>query len=260
MYDYYDDYSYYGDNISWTDIMDILSGVSDALDRIITILHLIMLAVGVVQCFWGYKLYRFTIAVNGFITGATFGCVSGIAMVIRSDGNSLSDIVTFTLIWMLICGVIGAVIAYHIELIGIFLIGFSGGYIVSLLTILLNTKAKNIPLSLFMAAIPAIITGVLVVKFWKPIVIIYTGIYGAMLIANGIGFGIIAVILCSIGGIYYQIKSNNGLTYSAERRLQQPVHNTENNKSAFNYQPIEKDSVVSKYKYEEENDIPDIMD
>ena len=260
MYDYYDNYSYYGDNISWTDIMDILSGISDALDRIIVILHLIMLAVGVVQCFWGYKLYRFTIAVSGFMTGLTIGAVSGIAMAIRSDGNSLSDIITFTLIWMLICGVIGAVIAYHVELIGIFLVGFSGVYTVSLIITLLDTKAENIVLALFTSAIPAVIAGVLVVKFWKPIVIIYTGIYGAALIAEGIGFGIIAVILCSIGGIYYQIKSNNGLTYSAERRLQQPVNNTENNKSAFNYQPIEKDLVVRKYDYKEENDIPDIMD
>lgn len=128
---------------------------------------------------------------------------------------------------MVICGAIGAMIAYAFELIGAFLVGFSGVYVVSLISSLVGKIASNndnIASSFFTAAIPAVIAGIIVVKFWKPIVIIYTGLSGALSIAIATGFGFPVFLICAVGGIYYQIKSNNGLKEN-KKEVKDPIIN-----------------------------------
>lgn len=85
MYDYYDDYS------SGFDALEILSSLPDILDKIGVLITLIAIVIGVVQCFWGYKYYRFTIALSGFITGSTIGIALGLFFALSSEFESLKN-------------------------------------------------------------------------------------------------------------------------------------------------------------------------
>lgn len=267
MYSYYNDYGNYGDYGPVIDALDILSALPGLIEKIGVIFMLATIAIGIVQCFWGYKLYRITIAISGFITGSTIGGALGLFMVIGMDADSINGAITVVVMSMLVAGIIGAVIAYSFELIGVFLVGFSGVYVVTLILSLVSkvmTNNDNIASSFFTAAIPAVIVGILVVKFWKPIVIIYTGLSGALCIAIGTGIGLVAFILCSIGGIWYQIKSNNGLTEN--KRTESMTAHGSNYVSAPN--PDHNPNLVSKTEYaplqpsvtRKENPYPDIID
>lgn len=214
MYGLFDDYGGYG---SGMDIFNVFSEFSDIINKIKTLIAFIAIVIGIIQCFWGYRLYRITLAISGFFTGATVGFIIGLlgAAAVDADADSIQGTVTFMIFIMLICGIAGAMIAYFWELVGAFLVGFSGVYIVSLAVSIMNKAIlgdTNIVLSFFTSLIPAIITGILVVKFWKPIVIIYTGLVGALSIAAGSNLGILVFLLCAVCGIIYQIKSNGGLT------------------------------------------------
>lgn len=263
MYSYYNDYGNYGDYGSGIDALDILSSLPGLIEKIGVIFMLATIVIGIVQCFWGYKLYRITVAISGFITGSTVGGALGLVMAIGMDADSIKGAITLVVISMLVVGIIGAAIAYNFELIGAFLVGFSGVYVVALILSLVSkimANNDNIASSFFTAAIPAVIVGILVVKFWKPIVIIYTGLSGALCIAIGTGIGMFAFIICSIGGIWYQIKSNNGLT---ENKRPEPVYNTKPN-----YVPAPNPNPVTKTEYaplqpsvtRKENSYPDIID
>lgn len=233
MYDYYDDYS------SGFDALEILSSLPDVFDKIGAIITLIAIVIGIVQCFWGYKYYRFTIALSGFVTGSTIGIALGLFFALSSEFESLKTATTFVIASMIICGAIGAIIAYAFELIGAFLVGFSGVYVVSLISSIIGKIASNndnIASSFFTAAIPAVIAGIIIVKFWKPIVIIYTGLSGALSIAIATNFGFPAFLICAVGGIYYQIKSNNGLRDNKEK---EKSSTTNNNNGGLKYKPLD---------------------
>lgn len=212
MYDLFNDYGGYD---SGMDIFNVFSEFSDTINKIKTLIAFIAIVIGIIQCFWGYKLYRITLVISGFFTGVTVGFIIGLLGAAALDADSMQGIVTFMIFIMLICGIAGAMIAYFWELVGAFLVGFSGVYIVSLVVSIINKavlRDTNIIPSFFTSLIPAIIAGILVVKLWKPIVILYTGVAGALSIAAGTNLGIFVFLLCAVCGIIYQIKSNGGLT------------------------------------------------
>lgn len=261
MYDYYDDYSYYDGYSAGFDAIDILSAIPEFIEKVGILFMLVTLVIGIVQCFWGYKLYRFTIAVSGFITGSALGGALGILLAIGANIESIKGALAFVLLSMLGIGIIGAAVAYNFELIGAFLVGFSGVYVFSLIMSLVSKVMSgddSIASCFFTAAIPAVIAGIIVVKFWKPIVIIYTGLSGALCIAIGTGIGLIAFIGCSIGGIYYQIKSNNGLRENDEPTqvsAPQKEISYSNNNTLNTARPVEQPPKIKK-----ENEYPEIID
>ena len=267
MYDLFSDYGGYG---SGMDIFSTFSELSDVLNKIRWVISLIVIVIGIIQCFWGYKLYRVTLAISGFVTGATVGFIIGLlgaAAFVELDADSIQGTVTFIIFIMLICGIAGAMIAYFWELVGAFLVGFSGVYIVSLAVSIMNKAIlgdTNIVPSFFTSLIPAIITGILVVKFWKPIVIIYTGLVGALNIAAGSNLGILVFLLCAVCGIIYQIKSNGGLT--DKPKTTSTTYTVYNDQSTAYYPPNQNNSTtvptapVQNRDTKNDDVYPDIMD
>lgn len=276
MYDYY--------NVGF-DEMDILSGIINSLSTIMRAASLIIFIIGIIQCFFGYKWLRFVLAVSGFMTGAVIGSIMGLIGGLNST-DSISDVVNMIIVAMVIFGIIGAIISYKVYKLGIFLIGFSGVYLISLLTSLagrLMSGNDSIAAAFATALIPAVVAGVLMVKFTKPLIIIYTGISGAytaavslaVLMGGGTFFFTVAL---SIAGIYIQCKTNDGLTEKHESQYEDH-HNPpplkyeysksrNDNNSAFHYDYSNK-SLNSQYdrmppesvKVENNNDdIPKIID
>lgn len=268
MFDYIINFSNCRSYGSEIDALDILYALPGYIKKIGFIFVLVSLVIGVIQCFWGYKLYRVTIAISGFITGSIVGGAIGLMLSIGSSADDIKGTISAVIFTMLIGGIIGAIVAYQAEALGIFLVGFSGVYAVSLILSLMGkalTNSDSFAASFFTAAIPAVIAGIIVVKFRKPIIIIYTALSGAFCIAYGTGFGILAFIACSVGGIYYQIKSNNGLTEkssyspaSSEKTTYNPTTATSSTSTRSASEPAYVSS--TKPAVSKENTYPDIID
>lgn len=273
MYDYY--------NVGF-DEMDILSGIMNALNQVMRAISFFTLIIGIIQCFWGYKWLRFVLAISGFMTGAVIGSVVGLMGGLNS-AESISEAMSMIIAVMIIFGIIGAVISYKVYKLGVFLVGFSGVYIISLITSLagrLISGSDSIASVFVTALIPAVAAGVLVVKFTKPLIIIYTGISGAYTAAVSLavlmgGGTIFFTIALSIAGIYVQCKTNDGLTEKRRSEYEVP-HNTPplkyeyskdsgSNNSAFHYDYSNKPQYdhmpTEPVKTENNNDdIPKIID
>lgn len=223
-------YSNYSRYSSGLDTLEIISKLLDSLSTIFKAVAIIVFVIGLLQCLFGYKWIRFVIAVSGFLFGSTIGAFLGIMMNINSSGD-VSDVVFSIIATMLVVGGIGAVVSYKVYKFGVFLIGFSGVYIVNILISLagrLLTGNDNIASIFITSAIPAAIAGWLVVKFTKPIIIIYTSISGAYTASFALsslisGGGFILMVGLSIAGIYYQCKSNGGLTEKSNRVQPMPA-------------------------------------
>jgi hypothetical protein len=83
----------------------------------------VMVAVGLLTCFCGYRILKLTLGIMGFIVAAAGGWTLGLSM---APNNSLT-----ALICALFAGVIGAVLCIWLFFVGIFLLGASAGAIVA---------------------------------------------------------------------------------------------------------------------------------
>lgn len=210
MYDIFD----YGSEYS--DLLDSLSGIMDTLNGVFKFVLFIFFIIGVLECLFGYKWIRFVMAVSGFTTGFTMGVILDVVIAVKSQSFNLS----LLLFIALALGITGACIAYGFYKLGLFLIGFSGVYAffaVICLAASLVSGGDNFMSAFILPIIPAALAGILVYKFAKPIIIIYTSVVGAYMAAislSGIidgGQAFIFIVMCAVG-IFFQCKTNNGLT------------------------------------------------
>jgi hypothetical protein len=129
--------------------------------------------IGVIQCFFGYRLFKFILGVIGFIIGAAMCGAIGYAI----SGNA---IVTF--IAALIGGVIGAFVMIPLYFVGVFLIGsFLGGILGAVILGVLSIKPH-----IGVLIITGVIGGILAVFIQKFMIILSTSFTGAWNIIAGI--------------------------------------------------------------------------
>ena len=132
------------------------------------------IAVGVLTCFWGYRLLKLTLGIMGFMAGATGGWAVGLSL---APGNS-----GIALVCGLIAGVIGAALCIWLFFLGIFLLGASAGAIVASAFI---STAGNQP-QLILVLVLAIVFGVIALVMQKLMIIVSTAFSGSYLITAGL--------------------------------------------------------------------------
>ena len=221
----YDPYSVYGaldpdqileqimqGNVTLWDILNSAAGYVPgmrALIGVLTFLFLLSALIGFAQCFFGYRLFRIFAAIQGFLIGAMLFAALGAA----TD----SGLITFLL--FLIGGIGGAVLAYRVYQIGVFITtGFYIGLIFCLVALLslLVAQDDNFAVVLVAFVIGFVLGGILGVLLSRPLIIISTGLNGfsavtALVTALHQNPGMISWILglaCSIAGIVFQFKKN----------------------------------------------------
>jgi uncharacterized membrane protein len=174
-------------------------GIFEAFSQINALIAVFLLIIGALQCFYGYKLFKFWIAVTWFIV---FGLLGGII------GNSFAGDMGSTVFFAIMFAVLGAWISFKLYLAGVFLLCGSLGFLLGYL--LTQEMALGIIIGL--------VLGVLGTLFVKPVVIISTSLSG------GIGVGmalatllevessltrVILSIIFVILGLYVQYITNN---------------------------------------------------
>lgn len=166
-------------NMELNDILRMLdrsfgTNISGTIRDIIALVLIGMLVVGALQCFMGYKLFRFFTALAGFFTGAIIGGI------VSAFGSSSEGTVIFCAI---IFGAIGAALAYFFYKLGVFIMCFGVG---SLIGLGIGALFEEIGPMVLLALIGGIAVGVLGVKLVKPVIIICTGIGGGLTMGSAL--------------------------------------------------------------------------
>lgn len=155
-------------------------------DKILQTIGLIMLILGLVNAFFGYKIFRVMLVLIGFLVGALAGGMISIYI----QFNSSSDIGLFW-VFVLIGGLVCAALAGFFHHLGVFLATGAMGVLVGFLMIQ-NTAA---------ALVIGVLVGLFSVLFEKYVVIFSTGISGGRLAALGIQY------IGMAGGEYMDVRA-----------------------------------------------------
>ncbi len=144
--------------------------------------------VGVIVCFWGYRLFKAVLGIAGFIAGA---------VLFYHFGAQYTANMVVLVILAIFGGLIGASLSIAFYYVGLFLLGALAGWQLGFLI----AMAINIEFVIIIPIIAAILAGFLACFFQKPVIIIATALIGAWSVVTGgfyfFGTGIIPTDLFS---------------------------------------------------------------
>ena len=146
--------------------------LAEKIETYATIFLLFEVIFGALNCFFGYKLLKFWMAVCGFIIGATGGFL--IAARFLTERNIVFGITAAA-------GIVGSVLAYQIYLVGVFFLGWMmsvAAVIAFVRSLPIGDKEKLVVIAA--GVLLGLIVGVLIVKFARPSIILVTGISGGI--------------------------------------------------------------------------------
>ncbi|HWH71451.1 MAG TPA: DUF4203 domain-containing protein [Candidatus Sulfotelmatobacter sp.] len=131
-------------------------------------------AVGILICFWGYRILKLSLGIIGFIAGAVGGWQIGLSLVPSSNAIAL--------VCAILGALVGAVLCVWLFFLGIFLLGASAGTITA--SALFSTAGHQPHPILLLAC--AIAFGIVALLIQKLMIIVSTTFSGAYLITAGI--------------------------------------------------------------------------
>ncbi|MBI2497939.1 MAG: DUF4203 domain-containing protein [Opitutae bacterium] len=124
------------------------------------------LAWGVLDCFFGYRIFKITLAVLGGLVGVVFGQAAGAALGVGPAGE-ISGLV--------LGGVLGAGLAFLLYVAAVFVAGFLFG---ATLGILLLANFNHM-VALLSGGVVGVIGGFLAVKLQRALIMLSTALIGA---------------------------------------------------------------------------------
>ena len=152
-------------------------GVGGAVATVIIALALLLFA------FFSYKLFKLGLVITGLVGGATLGTNFVLPIVEKIVGDGVENL---SLVVMIICAVIGAVLVLGLKKFAIFACGAFIGYTVgaainaSVAAMLANDMLLELPGSLIVPIILAIACGILAKFVFKFIYVIGTSLCAAV--------------------------------------------------------------------------------
>lgn len=194
------------------DLFDMYARSSDFFAGISAFLLIIPAIFGLLNCFFGYRLFKVWMALCGFLAG---GIVAAVVV------SHFTDETWIRAAAILGVAVVCALISYQVYLIGAFFIGWAMTFFsVYHLINSLGAAGRRAQELLLFSILIGLVVAILIVKFSKPTIILFTGISGAMSAGGSIAqlvnvtdtalvFAIGAVLAAA--GILVQIWMNHGL-------------------------------------------------
>lgn len=147
-----------------SDLTTVVSGflneLNDTYKLAVTVFLLVITLLG---CFFGYKLSRLFMSLTGFLTGIVLGNVIS-SHFLHTQG-------TATALVLILCGALVAALSFYIYRIGIFILCFGLAF---------AAGSSFFPftgdLQFFLCILTGLVTGVLAVKFMRPVIILSSAI------------------------------------------------------------------------------------
>jgi len=134
---------------------------------------LFAIVAGILTCFWGYRILKFSLAIIGFMTAAYGGWELGFSLPHASTGLAL--------VCAVIGGIIGAVLCLWLYFLGVFLLGATAGGIIA--AGLFNQAGHQIQ-PVVLLALP-VAFGIVALIAQKFMIILCTAFSGSYLITAG---------------------------------------------------------------------------
>ena len=133
----------------------------------------LIILVGVLQCFWGYRIFKFIIGLTGFLLGGILAA---------AFGSTLSQEEVFIILTGLTGGFIGAAMMVALYYVGVFLIGSLLGGITGVVFYAVAESSPDPAVLL----IVAVIAGIIALIFQKFMIIVSTAFGGSWGVVIGI--------------------------------------------------------------------------
>jgi hypothetical protein len=124
------------------------------------------IAWGMLDCFFGYRVFKVTLALLGGLLGAAAGHAAGLALGLGPMGLTIALIAS---------GVLGAVLAFLLYIAAVFVAGFGFG---ATLGILLLSHFHQM-IALLSGCVLGIVGGFLAVKVQRVLIVLSTALLGA---------------------------------------------------------------------------------
>ncbi len=131
------------------------------------------IAVGVLACFWGYRIVKLLLGIMGFAAGFVGGWTAAESL---ASGHDIIALVS-----ALVGGIIGGVLCVWLYFVGIFLLGAGAGVVVAG-AVFAGMEHQAQPLLLLVFAVAF---GLLALALQKFMIIVSTAFSGSYLIAAG---------------------------------------------------------------------------
>jgi hypothetical protein len=143
-------------------------------DLVRTITPPVAVAVGILTCFFGYRILKLTLGIMGFMAAATAGWTLGLSLAPNNSGVAL--------ICAVIAGLIGAALCIWLFFLGVFLLGASAGAVVA--AAFFNASGSQPQAILIL--IFAVVFGIVALVMQKFMIIASTAFSGSYLAVAGI--------------------------------------------------------------------------
>jgi hypothetical protein len=141
----------------------------------LAIAALISIGLGIIECFFGYRFFKFVLGVTGFVV-----CGFVAAAIV----SGMSDEVAVAIVAGLIAGIVGAGLFVALYFAGVFLVGAFLGAVLSMLAF----AAADAEPQVVVVAIAAVIAGVLAVWIQKFMIMLSTAFGGAWIMVQGVAY------------------------------------------------------------------------
>lgn len=138
-----------------------------------TLVALISIAFGLLNCFFGYRVFRVLLGVYGLILGVLVGA----ALAADVTGGEM----VWVIVGAVVGGLVGAALFVLLYFVAVFVVGAAGG--VSLATLL--GGALGVDVHPVVVLIVAVVVGIIAVIVQRAILILATALTGAWLAVSG---------------------------------------------------------------------------
>ncbi|APC42008.1 TM7S3/TM198-like domain-containing protein [Clostridium estertheticum] len=209
------------------------TGISGFASECIRIIAIVTFLLTFLQCFLGYKLFKFWVTVCGFFT---FGIMGGVV------SNTSSDNAGMAMFIVLLSALLGAFITFKLYKVGIFILcGFMGFLLGYVLT-------QVVTLGIIMA----LVLGVLSIFFVRPVIIVSTSLSGGLIAGislakvldiSSFATSIIIGILFAGFGMVVQFATNKKISNVNEDNSQNNTLIVSSMKSSCNFFTKEKNKI-----------------
>ena len=142
---------------------------------VLNVLVVLGILVGALQCFYGYRIFKFILGLIGFILGSALTA---------TIGYNFTQEEVIVLLFGLMGGFVGAALMMALYFVGVFVIG---GFLGSILGVVLYAVAESNPDPAALLIL-AVIAGVIALVFQKFMIIVSTGFGGSWIIVTGIAY------------------------------------------------------------------------
>ena len=205
-----------------SELISSLDNLDQATKDILSVVGVIACIVGLLQCFFGFKLFKFWCGVIGLFVGIAIGMT--IAASGAFDASPAAGLIGLLVI--IILGITGSFIAYRAYLVGLFIYAFCAAFLIGFGLFAVITNSIIIGLGVGITAGLAMgIVSVIFRRFW---IIVTTCISGGTSICAGLmmvmqttelGWGFILPPILMIAGFFVQhltVKKGKNKTFYSQ--------------------------------------------